>query len=64
MFSLLPHSLFPSPKRVVTPGKLLVPQSAGVHEGLEDEDGGHSVDGLGALFDAEVGFAHEPIGLD
>ena len=31
---------------------------------MQDKDGGHAVYTGGALFDAQVGFAHEAIGLD
>lgn len=35
----------------------------GFHPSLEDEDGGHAVDGFAALLDGEVGFAEETIGF-
>src|SRR5581483_2126771 len=36
---------------------------AAFHPSLEDQDGGHTVHGLPALFDGEIGLAEEAVGL-
>ena len=35
-----------------------------IYERLQDEDGGHPIDRSGALFNREISFAHQAIGLN